>query len=661
MLSDDEILEQAARRFTDFFDCTQFWRQQELIDSYALDESKQWLPDDAAQYRADGIPLITINKTSPVIDAIAGFEVQNRSEVSYVPRLIDAKDTAFADMAENGINGLEKNAQSAFHNSQAFRDMLVCGIGATDTLVDYTHNDRGEMVEERIFPGFLMWDPAARKKNLKDKNWVGKARVVDKSILEEENDGEEFLLSSSFSFEEVQFLNFYSLASTRLNLTVIYDYQWRVKEKAYRIRNPFKDQSILQSDLIMNWAAQAENTYRINLDDSSFSFFPQEWRQFKKAAEALGIALEEPIRREKYRYYRAEIRGGRIYSKSENYSQKDFSIEIMTGKYSETDQCFYGVYRAAKEGQRLLNKSVSNFQAFLDTIPKGGVHIEKDAVDDVKGFINTYSKARKVTVYRKGALSGGMMIPKVTPPVPAGLLEMITFGAQAIMDTVGVNPQFMGLMESKEMTGKLQAQLVRQALTVLATYFDAKKFFTIDKGYLYLDCLRVLAENDPGRLIRNTSGKSAEQYLKLNVEDLAAEYDIEIQDVPATSDEKQETFEKLLELAGMLAQQGVNIMPLTMQYAPLKQEEIDQVMQAMIPPPPPPPDPLQEEMLKSTIAVQYANAQKTKADAVRINIETLNKQQENITLNEKMNTDIDKTISETNLNKAKTVTTLMGN
>ncbi len=309
--------------------------------------------------------------------------------------------------------------------------------------------------------------------------------------------------------------------------------------------------------------------------------------------------------------------------------------------------------RAAKNPQRLYNMAMSDMQGFLNTVPKGGVIIEKNATPDLKGFKETYAKAKLVTVVEDGAIAGNKLMPKPTPQLQAGLPEMLANTDTNIMQVAGVSPQFMGMLETKEMTGRLQGQLVRQTLSMLAQYFDAKKFFTIDKGRLYIDALRVLAENDPGRLIKDVLGKGSEKYMTLFKDDIAAEYDIEIEDTPETPDEKQDKFAKLLELAGMLAQQGVNIMPLTMQYAPLPQDKIDQVMQAMAPPPPPPPDPLQQEMLKSTIALQYANAEKTKADAVKINMEVLNKQQENSKAPEKVEADLEKTYSEIDLNRAR--------
>ena len=58
-------------------------------------------------------------------------------------------------------------------------------------------------------------------------------------------------------------------------------------------------------------------------------------------------------------------------------------------------------------------------------------------------------------------------MPKLTPPIPQGMLEMIQYADQMIMSVVGVTGDFMGQADSKFMTAQLNAQLVRQGLMVL--------------------------------------------------------------------------------------------------------------------------------------------------------------------------------------------------
>lgn len=632
MISDTDLLAEIGERFTQQLRVTRVkWRPLEVNENYSVVEGMQWTEEDYERQQRDELPIITVNKVSPIVDAISGFEVQNRSEVTYTPRLTTQEAAGFADVVETGAEWIEDSAKSAFYNSQAFKDMLICGVGATDTIVSYDHNPNGAGQVRRIFPGFLMWDPAAREKNFNDAEWCAEARPVHKKTLQKllKEWGEEeqvYTDSVASSFDDIEFLRYFDVSLQSGELTVIYSYQWREKETIYRVKNPFFGME--QEALYMNYAASASQRFRFDPADGILVLAPKDYNKFKKECSSIGIQLEKQVNQQRYRYYRCMIIGGRIYKKSENYSQTGFSLKFMTGKYSETDQCPYGVVRALKPVQRLYNQAVSDFQGFLRTIPKGGVNIESDAVESIEAFLDTYAKAKEVTIFKPGALSNNKVLPKVAQNMPQGLMEMLPLSGGDMLQVAGVTPDFMGLNDSKELTGKLQAQLVRQALTVLAEFFDAKKFYTIDQGRLFIDMLRILAQNDPGRLVRRVTGEAGAEYIPLLEEGIAAEYDIVIADTPQTPTERQETFEKLVELAGMLAQKGVDIMPLALQYAPLKKDELDKITQAMQPPPPPQPDPLQQGLLEAEINARNASAKKADAEAAKINMEALNQGKE---------------------------------
>ena len=55
--------------------------------------------------------------------------------------------------------------------SDALRDMLICGIGWTETRVDYTQDPDGRISIERIDPLEMDWDRAATRPGLTDRRW----------------------------------------------------------------------------------------------------------------------------------------------------------------------------------------------------------------------------------------------------------------------------------------------------------------------------------------------------------------------------------------------------------------------------------------------------------------------------------------------------------
>lgn len=635
MKTDDEILADFNKRSMQHIQSVKaLWRDIEVRRSYSMYEGLQYSAEQAASMEADGIKPITINKEAPIIDAISGFEIQNRTEAQYIPRLPKETSEGFTDIVQNTNKYIEQEAQADNERSQAFKDMLKCGVGAVNTTISYDQNPDGEVQKTRYFPWLLMWDVAARRKNLVDRNWNAIAKVVDIETLAEEVNNALRLKSDeagggedtyrpynpaglSMSIDS-EFLYLYQdNARGGVQLGVIYEYEWREKEPFYRVQNPFRlfaDPNDPTNQPIMAWIEQDEKKYNINIDDSVFNMEPATYRAFKKECDKFGIILKAEVQK-KYKYYRAIIGGGYVLSKGENFSQTGFALQFMTGKFSEIDQIFYGILRAMNDAQVSLNTIFSDYVTYLRTTPKGGVNIESDAVEDIEGFIATYSKARDVTVFKPGALSNGKVMPKQPPAAGTAMVEAITTFDQYLYTVAGIDQSFMGMTESKDMTGVLYAQKIRQTLTTLAEFFDAKKFFIANEAKLNIDCIRILAENNPGRLIRDVTGASTAPYFPLLADGIAAEYDVVINEVPQTPSERQETFAKLLEMAGLLAQKGVDILPLAVKFAPLSGEEKQEVEKAMQPPPPPQPDPINQGLLVAETNYKNAMAQKASVEA----------------------------------------------
>ena len=268
-----------------------------------------------------------------------------------------------------------------------------------------------------------------------------------------------------------------------------------------------------------------------------------------------------------------------------------------------------------KEPQRMLNQAVSDYEGFLRTIPKGGYIMEWGAVKDMEGFMDTIAKAAQVTLVDRGALHRrAYCMPKVAPPIPQGLAEMILYADKAIMDVIGLTEAFVGQSDSKLMTAQLNSQMVRQGLMVLAPYFDALTQFTMTEGRLFLDCLRVLMENSEGRLVKFVTKEGSVQYVPLLAEGIANDYEISITEVPFTPDERDRTLENLLKFQQTVGP-NVDLSPIILELLPLDSEQKEKIRQAMTPPPPPEPDPVTQNILITQADLQSAQATKSQADA----------------------------------------------
>lgn len=675
-MKDDELLEVISQQFTQHFDDTRFWRDYIVVPSFGMYEglsiSYQWRREDLDRAQKNNMPKVSINRSAPIVDAICGFEVQNRGEIQYTARMPEEAMQGFEDIIGDAVAYIEDDTGNGFEVSQAFADMVKCGVGGTITGFSYDENEDGESEVDRVFPYFLLWDTSAsHKKNMKGSNWRAVAIPVDEETLREEVEaaGKPYRGAGDLGFGEAEFIEFCDTGSRTSPLRIMFEYQWREKEPIYRVKNGFKDPAINSIPHVRTYLEDTgngdfEKRYKVDVSHDLFTLDPKMYRQLKKELEGLGLVDEsgeqlpqfKAIKQRKYKYYRALLGDGQLLEKEESYHQDGFSINLMTGKWSEVEKSHYGLMTALNEAQFLLNEAVSNYQGYLRTIPKGGVEIERDAVSKLKDFISTYTKADHVTVYEPGALSGNKVRPKPIPPTPQGLVDMINLSLQMFMEISGVTPDFMGIMESKEQSAALQSQRVRQALTVLAPYFDARRFFMLEQGRIFISCVRIMAENNPGRLIRIT-GKANAKYVPLTEDRLAAEYDVEISEVSQSPTERQETFEKLLELAQVVSQQGKDLIPLVLEYAPLDKGELDRVREMLEPPPPPEPDPVNQGLIVSQTKLNLAQAMKMESDAKRSGMSALKDAAELAMADEQAEADVNETRSKATLNIAKAMET----
>lgn len=637
MAREQDILTQASEHIGEFFnsDAIRNWRRYEVRENYAVvdgsaDGLGQWRKEDYDAQIRDALPIVTINKTSPVIDAITGFAIQNSAGVEYQPRILsDEQQEERSDRMQAVAKYFEHDSNAEFHDEEAFRDMTICGIGCADFDIDYMHPPHdGNLRQTRLFPGFIGWDVNAREKNLLDANHVWQAKIVRRSVAEKrlkakgkQPAGTLPSGASSMSTGLAEFIDFFDVnLRSNVELDIIYLYQWREEEPFYKVKNPFLN--LPQHPLIMNYAAKAEELYGFKLNDITFNIDADQYKAFKKDMDFFQVKLEQ-VKLEKWKYYRAEIIGDTLVDYAENMSQKGFSQKFMTGKFSPVDQMYFGAVRAMKSPQRLYNKAMSNTQGFLDNMVMNGVNIEEGAVHDLQGFVDSYprSRAKGVTVYKNTALANGQVQPKMPSPFPPGLLEMVGLSGQSVMEMPGVTPAFMGLADSADESGALFGQKVRQGMTVLGWLMQARKLFLTEKGRLYIDAARILAENNPGRPIYNFQAEVGEdKHFRLFGDDIADEYDLVSGEMPLTPDEKMEVFKSLMGLAERMPQ----LSALALDFAPqLTKKQKDMAKQAIMPPPAPPPNPLEVAMIEAETQSKTSNAQLNTAKAEKEKILTL--------------------------------------
>ena len=137
--------------------------------------------------------------------------------------------------------------------SDAFWDTLVCGMGWTETRLDYEQDPDGKILIERVDPLEMYWDPAARKRNLDDARYVIRVRLIDEADFEQMWPGRAELLgpdgatgaddAGGGGIHIVDPATWYEGDGARAPIDAagkyrVIEYQWREHETFWRLVDP---------------------------------------------------------------------------------------------------------------------------------------------------------------------------------------------------------------------------------------------------------------------------------------------------------------------------------------------------------------------------------------------------------------------------------------
>jgi hypothetical protein len=164
----------AETRLSDWYDSTR--------TCFEFYENKQWDEDDVAKLQKEGRVAPVFNRVAATVNAICGQEVSNRQEVRFLPRRVGP--VSAADPMNDAVKWARDICNAEDEDSDAFKDMVICGMGWTCTEMDYEANPEGEPKVTRRDPMLMRWDPAARRKNLADRKWTQADYWMTKADIE---------------------------------------------------------------------------------------------------------------------------------------------------------------------------------------------------------------------------------------------------------------------------------------------------------------------------------------------------------------------------------------------------------------------------------------------------------------------------------------------
>ena len=309
---------------------------------YAFRDGHQWTDAEKADLEERSRVPVVFNRVQVILASVSGSEINNRTEVRFIPREIgDAKPN---EILTAGAEWFRDEANAEDEESQAFEDTLVCGLGWTETLLDYTADTDGAPRVVRIDPLEMCWDAQSHRKGLQDATRMARVRTIPISeakdmfpeadladlnadwISADKDEGEEHLQLIGDQYKSGRKGGGEASGST---VTVV-QAQWRERVRAVEYVDP---------------------------QDGERKEMPKgDW---DKLAKVMPVDIAIP-NRPVTRYVWKQAFLGKSGILLENQPCKDGStFKAITGNYDRKEKRFYGLLRVMMDPQKYANKWLS--------------------------------------------------------------------------------------------------------------------------------------------------------------------------------------------------------------------------------------------------------------------------------------------------------------
>lgn len=545
------------------------WRE-EALDCYAMVAGDQVKDEDKRAAEEAGILYAQLNKIDPTVSAICGSEITNRQEVRYYPRQVSNESAQKNEILTAAAEWVRDECDAGDEESEAFRDCIICGMGWTETRMSYDEDPDGMPVTERVDALEMAWDPSARRPNLTDSRYRRRKRRFSKDEAAERfnidpemygNGRDKESSGPTHNADPEEAYQGKSEPELRKDEIEITEYQWYELEPRVRYMDP-------------------QTGGLEEIDEEGY-------QRVAPILAQLGAPEGVPFRGRCY--YRAFRIGDAIISGPEKLPEEQFTLNCVTGKLDRNKGIWYGVVRAMRDPQRLLNKQVTQLQRIIDVTAKGGLLADSDAFEDPEQAKQDWAAADTIVFTKSGAVAGGRVIPKPVGQYPSAIDKMLGLTLELVPGVSGVNNEMLGVID-REQAGVVEWQRKEAAYGVLKVFFNALRRYRRQQGRLLLKLITKYMSD--GRLVRVMGQLGDVKYVQLAKQPDTLKYDVIVDEAPAGPNQKERTMLFLMSPVGM---QIAKTMPPQMQakmmeYTPLPASLVAE-MQQMIAQMPPQQDP----------------------------------------------------------------------
>ena len=564
---DDEVrvsdnVTQARAKLTQFMTDMGTWRS-EAIEAYGcVAGNGQWDESVKNDLEEQGRPVFTFNRVAGFIRGICGLETSTRNEVTFYPR--EVNDSGLGDVINAAVRWVRQECDAEDEESDAFKDMLTCGMGWTETLFTSEEDPEGKIVVERVDPLHMRWDPAARKRGLADRRWNARIKWLHPDTIRDVWGEEAYDEISAMADTDTEVLDEFSntphdataaheydadnlgQARRRSGLPVV-QYQYFKTVTFYKVLNPLTG----------------------GVEDLSEEDYTELTRKLKE----VGVAA--PGQKYRKRQYRQLIYCGSVELEDEALPCNGFTFQPITGIRDRNEGTWYGFVRDMLDPQRWINKFFSSMADVVASQAKGGLLAETDAFVDKQQAEDAWADPRSIVWMRSGAMSANKVKERASAGLPQGFSQLLEFTVGSLPHVAGVNLEFLGLA-GREQAGVLETQRKQAAIATLAEFFNALRLYRKQQGRILVQFISEFISD--GRLVRIV-GKKDEQFVPLMRMPGSLQYDIVVDEAPNSPDQKQRTWEALMQIIPAASKMGFPIPPSIVEYAPFPQALVQEWQQ----------------------------------------------------------------------------------
>jgi hypothetical protein len=566
-------------------------------DDFRFVAGDQWTDEEKQELEEQSRPPIVFNRTATIINSVVGSEINNRTEVRFMPRTLG--DAEVNELLTKGSEWFRDQAGAEEEDSQAFADAVTCGLGWAETLMDFESDSEGEPGMERINPLEMFWDSSAEKRGLTDCHRIGRIRKIsldeameqwpdadradlDASWLDEKGEGSD-QPHVQHSDDDYNYHDDDDDDEREIETVTIVQLQYRVRIREVEYVDPQT-----RERQVMGKA---------------------EYAKFIKTLKAKGFV---PLftTRDIVRFEWKQVVMGNVILEENQPCRDKPTFTPITAYWDNEKRQWYGLLRQMKDPQKFANKWLSQTLHIINSNSKGGVYVEDTAVDDIEDFEERYSAADGVIRVRDGTLANGKIQPKPQPQMPTALMSLTEFAISSIRDVSGVNQELLGMRDQNQ-PGILEYQRKQAAMTTLAVLFDALRQYRKQQAEVMLFYMvEYLAD---GRLIR-ISDEDGERYEPLVIDPGVRKYDVIVDDSPTAPNNKERVWETIQQMLPILERAGLSpeIWAEIIEYSPFPSALVEKLRDFATKPQEP--DPEAEKMKELALQAAMAEVEKLRAE-----------------------------------------------